>query len=151
ARRRTGAQDEILPDLAHIPEILDPELPVGDRGDLVQEDVPGPLGVGVDPLRPNHDAAARPVVALQIEREVEYSPLAGCDEALHEAFERGGLAHLPWATEGVDGAGLERDRLGDGRRPVETGAGERLQVRVVAESVGPPPPRVLLPDLLVDA
>src|SRR5690606_13813380 len=99
ARGRAGAEDEILPSGPLVDHVLHAELPVPDRGDFIEEEIPCPVRLRMKLPGTPDDVDDVTRLGGEIEGEIEHTTLASIEKRLDQALHGRGLADLAGATE----------------------------------------------------
>src|SRR5690606_5296761 len=147
--RRTGAQDEVLIAWPVVHDVLHSELPVGNCGNFVEEQVPRPVGVRMQLPGALNYVSDVGVCGREIEGEVQDAPLAALQELLDKALGGGRLADLARTTESVHTSQINLDRVEGGGIPVEAARRERSDLRITLDRGGIAPPGIEMKDLSV--
>jgi hypothetical protein len=139
-RRRAGAKNEASSLGTIVHDILHTQLPILDRGHLVDEEVPRSFGIRVQLPRPMHHLCDVSMGRAQIEGVIQYATLALVEEPPDQAFGSRRFSDLPWTTQGVDSLKPNLDRVEHGWVPVEGAAlkGANLGVALDRGRVTPP-------------
>lgn len=86
AGRGPGAKDEVLLAEPAVHDVLDPEMPVRQSGDFIQEDIPRSLGIRMELPRPLHHLRDVNAASREVEREVQDTAFSPPKEPLDDAL-----------------------------------------------------------------
>jgi hypothetical protein len=101
-RPKTGLMERLALAIPRVESpLLDPELLFRNRRDLVQEQIPRPLGIRVELPGALDDVRYIGLRGCEVEREIENPTLAALEEPLDQSLGRGRLPYLAGASEGM--------------------------------------------------